>query len=60
MSRLGVLGNAGFCKIMDKCRVPFEVNGDLSHYIYRGLRSSGKGSEDVARILGRMGHTHQR
>ena len=30
-----------FCKIMDRCRVPFETNGDLSHYVYRGLRSSG-------------------
>ena len=45
---------------MDRCRVPFETNGDLSHYVYRGLRSSGPGSEDVQRILERMGHTHQR
>lgn len=27
-----------FTKIMDRCRVPFETNGDLSHYVYRGLR----------------------
>ena len=49
-----------FCKVMDKCRVAFETNGDLSHYVYRGLRSSGPGSEHVQRILERMGHTHQR
>jgi hypothetical protein len=49
-----------FCKIMDRCRVPFETNGDLSHYVYRGLRSEGAGAEDVSRILSVMGHTHQR
>jgi hypothetical protein len=49
-----------FCRIMDRCRVHFETNGDLSHYVYRGLRSSGPGSEDIGRILARMGHTHQR
>lgn len=46
-----------FCKIMDFAGVEFEVNGDLSHYVFRGMRSSGS---DVARILSRMGHTHQR
>lgn len=49
-----------FCKIMDRCRVPFETNGDLSHYVYRGLRSEGAGAEDVGKILAVMGHTHQR
>lgn len=49
-----------FCKIMDRSRVNFETNGDLSHYVFRGFRPSGKGSEDMQRILSQMGHTHQR
>jgi len=45
-----------FCNIMDLCKVPFEVNGDLSHYQFRNII---RGS-DLARIRSRMGHTHQR
>ena len=46
-----------FNKIMDRCRIPnVEVNGDVSHYIYR-VRPD---APDVARILSKMGHTHQR
>ena len=46
-----------FVKIMDKCAVAFETNGDLSHYIYRNFRND---STWMKKILGRMGHTHQR
>lgn len=45
------------CKIMDQCKINFEVNGDLSHYIFRNLRND---YPDMKRILDRMGHTHQR
>ena len=44
-----------FTKIMDRA-VPFEINADLSHYIYRGI-SQGQGLE---KVLGRIGHMHQR
>ena len=44
-----------FVKIMDLSPY-FEVNGDLSHYIFRGI-SKGSGLE---RVLGRVGHMHQR
>ncbi len=47
-----------FNKIVDRCRIPnVEVNGDVSHYIYRAFRPD---APDVARILSKMGHTHQR
>jgi len=46
-----------FCKIMDYCKINFEVNGDLSHYIFRNLRND---YPEMKRILSRMGHTHQR
>jgi sugar phosphate isomerase/epimerase len=46
-----------FVKIMDKCAIPFETNGDLSHYIYRNFRND---TAWMKKILGRMGHTHQR
>ena len=46
----------GFARIMDACPVYFEVNADISHYVYRGIK---KGSA-LAKILGRVGHTHQR
>jgi len=49
---------AGFVKILENARCPdtVEVNGDLSHYIYRGW-TKGKHLE---KILARLGHTHQR
>ena len=47
-----------FTKIMDYAEptAPFEINADLSHYIYRGI-TKGSGLE---RVLGRVGHMHQR
>ena len=44
-----------FCGIMDRANY-FELNGDLSHYIIRGI-SAGDG---LARIMKRVHHTHQR
>ena len=44
-----------FCEIMQAADF-FEVNGDLSHYIYRDNSKGG----DVAAIMARVGHTHQR
>ena len=44
-----------FTKIMERAPV-FEVNADLSHYIYRGI-TKGTG---LAKVLGRVGHMHQR
>lgn len=41
-----------FVKIMDKSKVKFETNGDLSHYIYRNFRND---SPWMKRILERMG-----
>lgn len=46
-----------FCKIMDLCEIDFEINGDLSHYIFRSFRND---FPEMKRILKRMGHTHQR
>ena len=46
-----------FVKILDKCRIHVEVNGDLSHYLYRGMRPD---APDIKQILSSMGHTHQR
>ena len=37
----GVLSRRPTVQIMERCRVPFETNGDLSHYVFRGHRSSG-------------------
>eukprot|EP01048_Picozoa_sp_COSAG05_P027504 COSAG05_NODE_8056_length_741_cov_0.671340_1_plen_182_part_01 len=47
---------AGFVRIMDKCPVYFEVNADISHYVYRAIK---RGSA-LEKILSRVGHTHQR
>lgn len=44
-----------FCKIFDRAPY-FEVNADISHYVYRGI---SKGPH-LQRILARVGHTHQR
>lgn len=41
---------------MDKCPVYFEVNADISHYVYRAIK---RGSA-LEKILSRVGHTHQR
>jgi hypothetical protein len=41
---------------MDKCCYPIEVNGDLSHYMTRGI---SKGAA-IPKILKAMGHTQQR
>ena len=46
----------GFCAIMDACPVYFEVNADISHYNYCGITKG----PFLERILGRVGHTHQR
>jgi hypothetical protein len=40
----------GFCQIMDLCPPSLELNGDLSHYIYRGI---SRGSS-LARVLSRV------
>ena len=45
-----------FQEIMQRCPVFFEVNGDLSHYIYRGIWQGAALEE----ILSRVGHLHQR
>jgi len=51
---------SAFTEIMDRADLltvsPFEVNGDLSHYIFRGI-SKGQGIE---RVLARVVHMHQR
>lgn len=44
-----------FCKIMDMAPY-FEVNADISHYVYRGI-SRG---QHLERICARVGHSHQR
>ena len=44
------------CKIMDRCPAYFELNADISHYNYRGI----KRGEHLRQILARVGHTHQR
>jgi hypothetical protein len=43
-------------KIMDYCPAYFEVNADISHYNFRQITAGGW----LARILARVGHTHQR
>lgn len=45
-----------FCEIIDRCPVDFELNGDLSHYLYRGI-NQGAG---LKRVLSKIGHMHQR
>lgn len=45
----------GFARIIDVA-VPFEINADISHYVYRGIK---KGPA-LQKILERVGHTHQR
>jgi hypothetical protein len=45
-----------FCQIMERCPPTLELNGDLSHYLYRGIKQ-GPG---LARVLSRVGHMHQR
>ena len=45
-----------FNTIIDRCPVPFELNGDLSHYLYRGINQG----EGLRRVLSLVGHTHQR
>jgi len=49
---------AAFIKILDHpdCPDTLELNGDLSHYIYRGWT---KGPY-IEKLLSRLGHTHQR
>lgn len=46
-----------FAMILKRVDAPVEINGDLSHYIYRNMRND---TDDMKEILGRMGHTHQR
>lgn len=46
-----------FVDILKRADCELEVNGDLSHYVYRNINES---TEDVAYILRHMGHTHQR
>jgi hypothetical protein len=41
---------------MDYCPAYFEVNADISHYNFRQITAGGW----LARILARVGHTHQR
>lgn len=41
----------GFAKIMDACPTYFEVNADISHYVYRGI----KRGRALAKILARVG-----
>ena len=41
-----------FCEIIDRCPVDFELNGDLSHYLYRGI-NQGAG---LKRVLAKIGH----
>ena len=45
-----------FCQILDQCPPNLELNGDLSHYLYRGIKQ-GKG---LSRVLSMVGHMHQR
>lgn len=45
-----------FCKIFDYCPSYFEVNMDISHYLYRNIVRG----PHVDRILDRVGHNHQR
>eukprot|EP01044_Picomonas_judraskeda_P013083 COSAG03_NODE_1943_length_3322_cov_2.875582_5_plen_121_part_00 len=46
----------GFCRIMDACPTYFEVNADISHYVYRGIKK-GKA---LAKILARVGASQSR
>jgi len=46
----------GFCRIMDACPVYFEVNADISHYLFREI----KHGKSLDRILARVGHHHAR
>eukprot|EP00930_Biecheleria_cincta_P017231 TRINITY_DN13760_c0_g2_i1.p1 TRINITY_DN13760_c0_g2~~TRINITY_DN13760_c0_g2_i1.p1 ORF type:complete len:415 (-),score=57.60 TRINITY_DN13760_c0_g2_i1:187-1350(-) len=45
-----------FCKIFDYCKNEFEVNADLSHYLYRNICRG----PHFDRIMGRVGHCHIR
>lgn len=45
-----------FCKIFDYCPSYFEVNLDVSHYLYRNITRG----VHVERIFERVGHSHQR
>eukprot|EP00747_Dinoflagellata_sp_TGD_P125174 gnl/TRDRNA2_/TRDRNA2_174119_c0_seq3.p1 gnl/TRDRNA2_/TRDRNA2_174119_c0~~gnl/TRDRNA2_/TRDRNA2_174119_c0_seq3.p1 ORF type:complete len:394 (+),score=50.88 gnl/TRDRNA2_/TRDRNA2_174119_c0_seq3:51-1232(+) len=45
-----------FCKIFDYCPVYFEVNADISHYIYRNIQRG----KHFDRIMDRVGHCHIR
>ena len=45
-----------FVKVMDMSKTPFELNGDLSHYICRGMMKG----PFVDRIISGMEHTHVR
>jgi hypothetical protein len=45
-----------FCRIIELCPADFELNGDLSHYLYRGIKQ-GAG---LPRLMAKMGHMHQR
>eukprot|EP00747_Dinoflagellata_sp_TGD_P063006 gnl/TRDRNA2_/TRDRNA2_153271_c0_seq4.p1 gnl/TRDRNA2_/TRDRNA2_153271_c0~~gnl/TRDRNA2_/TRDRNA2_153271_c0_seq4.p1 ORF type:complete len:330 (+),score=65.97 gnl/TRDRNA2_/TRDRNA2_153271_c0_seq4:1237-2226(+) len=45
-----------FCKIFDYCPTYFEVNADISHYLYRNI-NRGKHFD---RIMNRVGHCHIR
>jgi len=42
--------------ILEQCEEEIELNGDLSHYIFRGIKQG----QLLDRILDRVGHTHQR
>jgi hypothetical protein len=47
-----------FSKILNKVQTPtVEINGDLSHYLYRNFKND---SPSMKNIFQRMGHTHQR
>jgi len=45
-----------FTKIMRLCEYKFEVNGDLSHYVFKNIHKG----DDLEQVISRMGHTHQR
>merc|ERR1711920_399178 len=45
-----------FCKIFDYCKNEFEVNADISHYLYRNICRG----LHFDRIMGRVGHCHIR
>eukprot|EP00929_Paragymnodinium_shiwhaense_P089388 TRINITY_DN49543_c0_g1_i1.p1 TRINITY_DN49543_c0_g1~~TRINITY_DN49543_c0_g1_i1.p1 ORF type:complete len:398 (+),score=62.42 TRINITY_DN49543_c0_g1_i1:147-1340(+) len=45
-----------FCKIFDYCPSYFEVNADISHYLYRNICRG----PHYDRIMERVGHSHQR